>query len=289
MKIKLYGSRCQWCQVPRIEQGFIEIGYETTNNAEEADLLYSNDEGGYKECLEDGEKFNKKTVLTVLDVPEHLPNLTQILEKWKPILSKASIVTSICKTTQFQLKNWLGLDSEIIYQPVMPITQVDTSGYKQYEFLLAGRTADPVKRSYLLYNYLKKYNKPMSSVAVVGPEFCGFGEYYGLLSLEELNILYNCCEYLFCGTVVIGMQLPVIEKFLTKSGFPLVMSDSNVAKEFAPEFACYPSDDGISIKLNHIQNNLNYYSDIRDKYAELYKVQFDPKSVAARIIEATEK
>jgi len=282
MRIKTFGAKHFTGQLPRIEEGFKELGHDIVE--ENPDLIYCNNPW-FDDALK--EKCPIK-IFNVLDVPEHLaPNYN--LEKLEQQLAQATHITCISRTTKEQLKHFFHFhDAEIaiIYNPVMPVCPVnycpDLGDYK-YKYLIVGRAADPNKRNLLAYQYLKQYD-PSATVAVVGSEPISFGHWFGVLPSDILNQFYNNVDYVFSLTKYGGIELPAIEAVLAGT-FPIVCNDCKCAMEFNPEFGCVPTAEGIHKKVLEIQENtLKYKETLAQKQPRLQKM-FDKVEVAKRILE----
>jgi hypothetical protein len=68
-------SRFHGSQIDRIEDGFVALGHELAERIDEADIVYSNDEGGYDQIISNlrGGRIKKdaRVIFNVLDIPEH--------------------------------------------------------------------------------------------------------------------------------------------------------------------------------------------------------------------------
>ena len=140
-------ARCLWCQLPRIEKGFIELGHEITPYISEADLIYCNNPPYHQEIKDKINGIVKgKMIFNVLDIPEHIKNFN--VDDLKDQLQYAHSVTSISNYTKKCVKKYCGINSDVIYNPIMPIFPVE-SKFKKYKYLFIGRVRDANKRNYL--------------------------------------------------------------------------------------------------------------------------------------------
>ena len=291
MKIRCFGALRIQDQLPRIIEGFKELGHEIVDENSspyDCDLLYINDPAHADEAESWVKpKINSNlprliSILNIQDIPYHIPDFSA--EKLGYQLSRFTKITTISKTTQKDVKELTGFDSTIIYQPAQPIFQTNEKKYNGFKYLIAGRVNDPNKRTKLFYDYLEEYGNPMDFVIVLGSEDPGFGDWQGVVSNEDLNNWYNSVDYVFCLTKYGGIELSQIEAILAGK-FPIVCNDSDVAMEFNPEFACDPSPEGIHKKIIEIEANQAKYKQIVIEKQKDFKVKFSKIEVARKILE----
>ena len=58
IKVSIFGADGYVCQIPRIKEGFIELGHSITDDS--PDLIYSNDPWGYEKALSLKKKISKR-------------------------------------------------------------------------------------------------------------------------------------------------------------------------------------------------------------------------------------
>lgn len=264
MKVICYGSRFYGGQVDRIEKGFVELGHEIVNEISHADLVYSNDPGGYKEVLslKYADKVKGKIVFNVLDIPEHnLPNFD--LEGLELMLNHAHEVTCISKFVQDQLIRHLGQKSTVIYNPIKPVTYQPelTEKGRLLRFASVGRRFDPNKRFGLGVAALELLGIDYNRLALVGNDYVAWGHYFGVLNDESLNTMYNNVDFVLALGRVEGLNLPVLEA-MSAGCIPVVINDMTTRNELLPskEFPEYdevlPNPISVSKFISkYLQNN----------------------------------
>lgn len=277
LKIKTFGARAFTCSLPLMEEAFISLGHEITDK--NPDIVYSIDIGGYAEALEFQKTNGGKLVFNALDIPFHVPEIQDIINKYKFYLPKADIITCISKAVQKDLLN-LGFESYVIYNPVRPVSYlgIKTSQRPRY-FCAIGRLNDPNKR----FNLIKE-SIQHQYLDVFGSEFTGFGNYFGIVSDETLNKVYNNTRFCLITSKNEGCCMPLLESIINFCQ-PVVCHDMSTATEFCPqEFLCEPTPTGIRSKIEELYSNQDYYQELLVPYAEKYKEQFSPVSIAKNII-----
>ena len=303
MKIHCAGAEGYTNQIQRIREGFQELGYHTTD-AESADLIYCNDPSVYSNEFKKINK-NAKIIYNVLDLPPHCINPQKydlsrypfIDIPWErnfdPLdlkikLLNADIITCICDEVKWQLKNWCGLDSSVILNPIKEVSflnlkdkqKVINKEGKTYKYLYVGRANDPNKRFNLVYKTMKELNDPSSSLAVLGSENPGWGDYYGVVEDQVLNLFYNSVDYFFFPSAFKSLGLPALESIVAKT-IPIVTNDDPVTKEFWEPIGVDPQK--ISSYLSDENWNRIAKKFVEDKSQE-YSIKFSKINVAKNII-----
>lgn len=294
MIVSAHGSRFYGGQIDRIELGFCQLGhvlgYKLHNKP---DLIYSNDAPYYDEAIEKWLSFQKepKLILNILDIPHWLPEWPKIKQEWLPKLSLADKVTCISQTVQKDVYAHLGINAEVIYnpiKPVYPLPDFNPRTDKDIFALFVGRALAPNKR-------VRELVKPLNdmliqelgknfSIHIVGSENPGFGTYHGIVNDEELNKLYNRSIFTIISSKQEGLNLPLIESLCAHS-IPIVCKDMSTADEFSPpELICEPTVTGMIDKITSDEFIFNSIENIWHKYGTLYRVKFSPKSIASNII-----
>lgn len=232
MKIFCTGS-VHWCsQLPRIEDGFRQLGHEITPHTHEADLLYSNDSPHYKQIVIDklAGRIRGKIIFTVLDLPFHV-GAEFDYEGLERELAFADAICTISEYVQWQVKTRLNRDTTVIYQPVKPITRFPTTG-SNHRFLSVGRRFDPNKRSSLWTSALQILGVSPNQIALVGNEG-GWGDYQGVLDDERLNAIYNSVDFVMACGKIEGLSLCVPEA-MAAGIIPVVCADLTTREELLP-------------------------------------------------------
>jgi hypothetical protein len=303
MKIYCAGAENYINQIDRIRAGFLELGHEIVN-IEFADLIYCNDPSAYSSNFR---KINPKAkiIYNVLDLPPHcidpnkynLSKYTFIDVPWKrdfdPLKLKislldADVITCICDEVKWQLKEWCELESIVIFNPIKDVSFLNLSDEqkiknkynKTYKYLYVGRARDPNKRFNLVYETMRKLNEPSSCLAVLGSENPGWGDYYGVVEDQILNLFYNSVDYLFFPSAFKSLGLPALESIVTRT-IPIVTNDDPVTKEFWGGIGIDPLN--ISAYLLNKEWNKMAQKFVEEKSTEYYK-KFYKKTIAQNII-----
>jgi hypothetical protein len=286
MKIKIFGSGIKdnylMSQAPRILDGFRLLGHEIIES-ETADIIYCNDPGFFCEAIDYKGIFGGKLVLNVLDRPWHCKEINEWDTKIRRQLGNADIVTSISEYTKLQIREHLGIDSHVIYQPIKDLNI--TNAKKINDFLIIGRNQDPNKRAYLFEEIFFTEKHKDKTFAAVGEPLPRFGlGFLGKLTDEELNEIYNMSKIVFCLSKNEGLCLPMIEAI--SLGIPcIVCNDMTTAKEFAhSDFLVQPNSVDIFDKAQNILDNYDYYRGIAMEIGEGYIKKFNKIQIAKNII-----
>jgi len=220
-----------------------------------------------------------------LDLPDFLPDFPEILERYKKVIDKADIVTSISEFVSGQIKKYYNIDSPVIYQPsknvkVSEVTLQESNN--KLKFLYVGRASSPNKRFDLVIDLMEKYYSE-EQLLVVGTENVGYGKYAGVLDDKWLNIFYNSCDFVLLPSDMEGLGLTSIESILAKK--PVILNkESGAAQEFLPEFCADANADSMQEKILDIQNNKSSYDQIIENYNKKYSKQFSSEQVVNNII-----
>lgn len=281
MKIATFGARTQLSQIDRLENELFLIRKHISDH-DSPDLIYCNDIASIDDAVALKKKTGAFTMVNILDLPYFLPNFMEIIQELRTKLPFADKVTCISKTVQKDVKEYLQIDSEVIYNPIKPVIQL---GFKRHiPFLYSGRANDAMKRFWLMKQTLVAADISQSDLVVVGPENPNFGRYLGIVSDTQLNCLYNSSKFLIYPSGFDGLGLPPIE-FLISGGVPIVCSDSRVSLEFFPEeVICEPTVESIVKKLNHINNNYNQISQKIHPFREKLYLLLSPSSICDNIL-----
>ena len=234
MKVWLNGATHFAGQVPRIAAGFREIGWEVTEYITEADLVYSNN--SHEQVIKDKGngtiKPGAKVILTCLDIPLHLlPGFD--MKGLGDQLSAADAVCAISEYGQWQLDHYLGIKSHVIYQPVKPVSyQPEISRKPFYRFAHIGRRTDPNKHFQLGPLALNLLGYTQNDLCLIGNE-PGWGDYVGVLNDENLNIIYNSVDFVFCLGKIEGLSLTPIEA-AAAGAIPIICNHLTTREELFP-------------------------------------------------------
>ena len=280
--IKTFGWRnATLDQISRIDQGLKALGCSFVE--ESPDIVYANNDM-YDDILDYAKNQKKKPfiILNVLDL--QIGNPAYNLKKVKEQLHQADVITCISKTVEKQINEVLNLDAEVIYNPVKDIKHDPRVG-KSIPFLYVGRANDPRKRFSLIKETFKNHEEINQTLVICGSENPNFGIYTGILSDEDLYLLYNSCKFLLLPSSFEGLGLPMIEAMLAGS-IPITCSDNPTAVELCPkEFICDPNPKSFMAKLIELNKNYTEFQKISIEYAEKYKVLMNKNTVAQNIID----
>ncbi len=284
LKIKTFGWRSENLDViSRIEDGFRKLNCELVDT--DPDIIYKN-EDFFEEALEYSKNYPKAFIIfNILDL--QLNNHNYSLEKLKLQLNQADKVTCISRTVQKQLLDLLGVQAEVIYNPMKPVSYIPDNP-RDFFSLFVGRALSPNKRVteivFPLYKELYKYFGDRS-VHFVGPENPGFGIWHGIVNDKELNHLYNNSAFGLISSKEEGLNLPLIE-MICSGCIPIICRDMSTAEEFGiPELLCDPNPEAMFYKMKEVSNNFNYYNDILYIKSLVYREQFSNINVAKRILD----
>ena len=279
LKVKLYGAKEYWCQVPRLKQGFSALNCEVVKG-DDFDFVYCNnfdfdsEDSEHKDSALSNDGFK---IFNVLDIPPHIPDYP--IDKLKEQLSQADIVTCISEPVKKQLED-IGVDSHVIWNPIKDVFY-DPQIKREIDCLYVGRHNDPNKR----YNLLERIEK-----YVVGPTGGSpSGNYLGLVSDVVLNQLYNAAKIVALPSKFEGLGLPALEAMVC-GAVPLVCSD-NPNSKLCPDFCvCEPTVDSVTVTHNRIINHFKHFqSVILNEWSPWAAFTFSKFSVAKNIINLYEK
>ena len=281
LRIKVYGAKEYWCQIPRIKDGLKGIGHEVVTG-DDYDIIFANNfeydsidsEHNDSALWEGNTQLPKKgfKIFNVLDIPPHIDDFP--IDKLKDQLSHANVVTCISKPVQQQLKD-IGVDAHIIWNPIKDIFY-DPQVKKQINCLYVGRWNDPNKRFNLLDN-IEKY--------VVGPSGqAANGNYLGLVNDLTLNQLYNSRKVVALPSKFEGLGLPALEA-MAAGAIPLVCSD-NPNSSLCPDFCvAEPTVESVTSTYNSLINHFTHYqSVIVDEWTPWVQHKFSKFSIAKNIV-----
>jgi glycosyltransferase involved in cell wall biosynthesis len=293
--IKVYtanSSKCEWCQISRIEEGFISLGHQIVNTPGEADLIYQNN-FWFDQIIEDKKRglINGKIIFNILDLAPHLGDEFP-LNRVKEQLPYADAVTCISETVQKDCEERLGIKPHVIYQPIQPINKTNTKKYR-YNFMFCGRVQDLNKRAKIAAQALQFLGVNPQEVITTGTDFFPYGDYAGVVNTDTLNDLYNSVDYVLFTSKFEGLGLPIFE-CLAAGKIPVICNDLNVRQEFLPS-ALFPEYDSVSADPVSIAKFIARFSQdngaredlikrLTNHYNDNLKDKFSGRSVAENIL-----
>ena len=275
IKVKIYGAKEYWCQVPRIKDGFKGLGHEVIKG-DDYDFVYANNfdySDIDSEHLDYAISNKGFKIFNVLDIPPHIPDFP--IEKLKDQLSQADIVTCISDPVKKQLSD-IGIKSEVIWNPIKDIFY-DSNMKREINCLYVGRWTDPNKRFKLLDN-IEKF--------IVGPTGHGAnGNYLGLVNDTSLNQLYNSTKIVALPSKFEGLGLPALEA-MAAGAIPLVCSD-NPNSKLCPDFCvAEPTIESVTTTYNSLINHFTHFQGvIIDEWTPWIQKKFSKFSVAKNIVD----
>lgn len=297
-KVKVFGDGSWYSlQIPRIIQGFRELGHTVVSDRApvegfEPDFIYCNDPGYYDKAIEYRNKYGGRLIFNVLDIPKHDNNWQDVVQNLKNKLPAADIITSISKTTQKDLLQDTGINSEVIYNPAKEMIRLNEE--KVYSFYSGGRLNSKNKRMSLVIGAVMKLNLPLSSLTsfiFTGSEGYPFkgATYAGVVNDIELNYIHNVSKIYLHPSKFEGLGLGSIQSLIVDT--PVVAcNDCDASVEFLPEeMLTNPNKEDYSAKMIEVLENYPKYQKIAQSFGEKYKKQFNKVAVAENIIREFEK
>ncbi len=153
---------------------------------------------------------------------------------------------------------------------------------QHYKYLYVGRANDINKRFRIIYDTMMVLGDKTSDLAVLGSENPGFGDYYGILNDQGLNMFYNSVEYFFFPSAFKSIGLPALESVVTKTK-TIVCADDPTTDEFWAEIGVSSNPHEIAVKIKDpVWNKLN--QDFVNSKSEEYRQRFSGTSIAQNII-----
>lgn len=281
IKIKLFGARCQWCQLDRIEDGLKSLGCEISDNPE---VVYCNN-FDYSEAIQCAKQHNAFLILNVLDIPVHTWTQRD-LAIFDRQLGVANVITCISKTVQEQIKYFCKRNTSIIYNPAKDIVW-NGSPYKDQNLILyAGRARDKNKRFDLIKEALKDREQ---DIRVVGPEDPQFGAYCGVVTDETLNNYFNSSKIVLLPSQFEGLGLTAIEAIFAKA-VPILCNDNPTALELYPRsLLCDPTPEALRAKIEDVERNYHRYQFILEDIRPWFLKTFNKIQIAQNILDLCKK
>lgn len=289
-------SRFHASQIQHIEDGLRALGHEVTPHVSDAGLIYQNNPW-FDQVLADRAAGRlapgAKVIFDVQDIPWHCPSYD--LERLIAQLYQADAVTSISETTRRDLRAVTGIDSAVVYQPIMPITRGQRK--HPYRVLFIGRVGDPNKRSAIAAQALALLGFRGDEVVTVGmePPFYG-GDYWGVASEDTLNDLYNSVDFVVATARYGGLELAIPEA-MAAGAVPLCLRDLHTLDELLPadsfpEYrAVEPAPESLARFIASLINEdggarLKAFKDrLHDHYQRVWRERVSPVGVADRILQ----
>ena len=279
IKAKVFGWRCKPLDVvSRVEEGLENNGVIFVN--ENPDLIYKN-EDFFDEAIEFKKTCtnNPFVIFNILDLQVRNPSYN--IEKLKEQLRHANVVTCISHTVKNQIKQYLNIDAEVIYNPIKDISFKNLK--RNIPFLYVGRANDQNKRFFLIKDALQKFNG-QTGLVICGSENPNFGHYIGIIDDERLSHIYNTSRFVLLPSKFEGLGLSMIEGMIA-GAIPITCNDNPTALELSPkEFICDPNPQAIVDKMMEIHKNYSENQQIALEYGKKYEEIMNKNQVAKNII-----
>jgi len=279
IKAKVFGWRCKPLDVvSRVEEGLLNNNVIFTDD--QPDLIYKN-EDFFDEAIEFKKSCSNKpfVIFNILDL--QVRNLNYDLNKLKEQLTHANVVTCISHSVKNQIKEYLNIDAEVIYNPVKDITIKELK--RTIPFLYVGRANDLNKRFSLVKETLSGFNG-QKGLVVCGSENPNFGTYVGVIDDETLNDFYNATKFVLLPSKFEGIGLSMIEGMMA-GAIPITCIDNPTAIEFSPkEFISDPDPKSILDKMMEIHKDYKYFQNIALEYGKRYSEMMNKNQIAKNII-----
>ena len=280
MKVSVFGM-LPFSQL--IKEGFERLGHEISSESPE--LIFANDPRGYTQAMLMKKKYrNVPLILNILDIPWHMPNIQQQTKLLiNHFLIQADFITAISLKVKRDLSQFMDKKIQVIYNPTKDV-YYDEKVLKDNMFLFVGRAKDPIKRFNLVRDTLLQIKDGIKKIKICGSENPGFGNYLGVISDQELNLLYNSSKYLYLPSKAEGIGLTMIEAMICGT-LPIACSDNLTAKEFLPQdFICEPNAQSIVSKIEELDKDYDEKKKLALGYGKKYKIQFNKINIAKKIL-----
>lgn len=289
----LGGDKNILCQIPAIREAFSKLGHINIMDLSDPDLAFIFvGNPPFDDYIDLSE--TRKTIFNILDIPFHLKEVDEIINKLRYQLPKASRITTISKTVQKHLFEKCGVNSEVIHYPMKPVRHTGKKEYSQFKVALVGRLGDPNKRAALAVHALIRAGYEEREIATIGPEYLGYGTRLGTVSNEALNDIYNSVDYVMMMSKNEGIGLPAIEGACC-GAIPIVMPDLSTFDEFWADsplglnYQTLTSVNKIAELINSLDNNQEWKNEVKQDilaYSELaFRPKFDRMAVVKRILD----
>jgi glycosyltransferase involved in cell wall biosynthesis len=293
MLISIRASSCPWCQRDQLVKGFEELGHDVTDDWRDPAVSFVFvGNGPYDEYLEAARYRSKRIIFNILDIATQNSNAAQYVAEYKANLPLAAHITSISAFTQWQLREYCGLDSTVIYYPMKPVFDTEVKRYP-YRALACGRVGDRNKRFDVAVAALQRAGYSEADLAVVGPERPHWGTYLGVIDDTTLNDLYHSVDYVMMMSRLEGAGLPAIESACAGS-IPIVAPDLTTYNELwavSPMglyYQTFRSIDQIASTIRYLDGapaDKAIMKGEMKRYADLFlRPKFDRVEVARRIL-----
>jgi glycosyltransferase involved in cell wall biosynthesis len=294
MRVSIQGNdSTPLCQIGAIRRAFAALGHEHHFDPIDPDVAFvfeGNASYTYAELARAGVK---KTIFNVLDIPHHLPNVSEIIAQYRAALPLASRVTAISETVAKDVETHCGVKASVIYYPMKEVKHTEVKVHEGLRALLVGRVNDPNKRASFAIQSLVRAGFKESEIGIVGPENPRYGRYFGLVTDAQLSELYNSVDYVMSLSRVEGIGLPPCEAACC-GAIPIVAPDLTTFNEFwvnSPlglHYQMLNSVDAVAGLIKSIDNERGWKEQLKQDFLVYGNTHLRPKfeaiEVAKRII-----
>lgn len=294
MKCSILGSDSTLlCQVNSLREGFTELGHEHVANPLDPDTAFIFiGNAPFEQYLH--LRGQKKLIFNVLDLCPHCENHDQIVERLKEQLPCADKVTTISETVARELRDKCGIRAEVIYYPSKKISNTGIRKYSGIKALCVGRVNDRNKRLGIAVQSLIRAGFDEHEVGIVGPENPFYGRYFGMVSDEVLNDIYNSTEYVMMMSLNEGIGLTAAEGAMA-GAIPIVLPTLSTFDEFWAEsplglhYQKLNSLNDVASLIRSLEDNPAWKSEVKQDLlqyaAQKFRPKFEAKAVAQRIFD----
>jgi glycosyltransferase involved in cell wall biosynthesis len=305
VKIYTEGARIIGGQIDRIEAGFISLGHEITRCIDCANLVFSNNLWSDQLIADKlAGRISGKYIQNVLDLAPHIPDFP--LGRARDQLRRADAITTISTFVQNDVRNRLGLESTVIYNPIKdvvrdaagPTAASDSQNCYPYRFMFCGRVNDPAKRCGFGAAALQILGASPLEVITVGgePPFYG-GMYWGVASDQALRDIYHTVDFVLMPSASEGMGLPAIEA-MAVGAIPVICCDLVTREEFFPSsvfpeyLSVEPTPQSIATFIARYLNNREemaaFKARLKTHFAQNWAHKMSGRGVAEAILKVYE-
>ncbi len=294
MKCCVLGSSATLlCQVSALREGFSALGHEPIIDYTDPDTAFVFcGNPPFDSYLDLARSRQRKVIFNVLDLCPHCENHADIVARLRDQLPLAK-VTTISKTVAAELAEKCGVKADVIYYPMKPVRFTGERKYPQFRAMCAGRLRDPNKGMAHTVKALIRAGFNESEVAMVGPEYPGWGTNMGTVSDAVLNDLYNSVDYVVSLASNEGIGLVPIEGAIC-GAIPIITPRLSTYNEFWADspmgihYQTLTSTDAISNLIISIEKDKEWKAQLKQEmraYGErVFRPLFDRIEVAKRII-----
>lgn len=283
------------CQVNAIRDAFESLGHEHIVDMHHDDSAFTFvGNPPFNDYIDFAKSKSKKIIFNVLDIPWHVPEIDTIVAKLKEHLPLADKVTTISKAVQRDLKQYCDIDSDVIYYPMKPVKFTGEKKYPQFRVAMVGRLLDPNKYAATAIAALINAGFYEKEIAIVGPEYVGWGTRLGLISDEHLNDIYNSVDYVVMLDQFAGIGLPAVEAACC-GAIPIIaphlatFDELWVQSPLSLHYQKLNNANNISELILSIEADKKWKEEIKQDllgYSELFfRPKFEAINVAKRIID----